>query len=436
MSNVIAIVGRPNVGKSTLFNRFTEAKHAIIDDISGVTRDRIYGTMEWEGKSFSIIDTGGYVAQSDDIFETAIREQVEIAIEEADQIIFLVDVTTGITNLDDQINKMLRKTKKPVYLVVNKVDNSSRQLDATEFYSLGKEEIYNLSAMNGSGTGELLDAMVKNWVPEKEQLNEIDIPKLAILGRPNVGKSSLVNALIGKTHNIVTNIAGTTRDAIHTHYKLFGKEFMLIDTAGIRKKAKVHENLEFYSVLRAIKCIEQADVCLIMIDATQGIESQDINILRLALKRRKGILILVNKWDLIKDKETNLIKEFEEKIREKTAPFVDYPIVFISALTKQRIHKAIESALEIAEKKNEKISTSILNDTMLKVVAQHTPAIVKGKQPKIKYVTQLPTQNKSFAFFCSNPKYIKADYKQYLENSLRKHFDLHGLPINIFFKDK
>ena len=436
MSNVIAIVGRPNVGKSTLFNRFTEAKHAIIDDISGVTRDRIYGTMEWEGKSFSIIDTGGYVAQSDDIFETAIREQVEIAIEEADQIIFLVDVTTGITNLDDQINKMLRKTKKPVYLVVNKVDNSSRQLDATEFYSLGKEEIYNLSAMNGSGTGELLDAMVKNWVPEKEQLNEIDIPKLAILGRPNVGKSSLVNALIGKTHNIVTNIAGTTRDAIHTHYKLFGKEFMLIDTAGIRKKAKVHENLEFYSVLRAIKCIEQADVCLIMIDATQGIESQDINILRLALKRRKGILILVNKWDLIKDKETNLIKEFEEKIREKTAPFVDYPIVFISAITKQRIHKAIESALEIAEKKNEKISTSILNDTMLKVVAQHTPAIVKGKQPKIKYVTQLPTQNKSFAFFCSNPKYIKADYKQYLENSLRKHFDLHGLPINIFFKDK
>lgn len=436
MKNIVAIVGRPNVGKSTLFNRLIGTRKAIEDNISGVTRDRIYGIGEWQGKYFDLIDTGGYVPSSADVFESAIREQVEIAMNEATHIILLVDVTCSITNLDAVMADMLRKTKKKVFLVVNKVDNSQRQLEANEFWSIGFENTFFISSINGSGTGDLLDALTDSFENETEEdSEEEEIPRLAILGQPNVGKSSLINALVGEERNIVTEIAGTTRDALHTHYNQFGKDLILIDTAGIRKKTKVKENLEFYSVMRAIRILDESDVCLLMIDASLGLEGQDLNILRLAIKKRKGIVLLINKWDLI-EKETNTLKEFEKDIREKTAPFIDYPIVFISVLEKQRIFKALETALQVFENGKFKIPTSKLNELMLEAIERHPHPTVKRKMIKIKYVTQLPTKIPSFAFFCNHPGDIKPDYKQYLENTLRKNFNMTGVPINIFFRNK
>ncbi len=433
MGNIVAIVGRPNVGKSTLYNRLIGERQAIIDDISGVTRDRQYGSSFWNGKTFTVIDTGGFVKNSEDIFESEIRSQVEIAIEEAAVIIFMVDVATGITDLDEEIAAMLRRTEKPVLLCVNKVDNSQRQMEANEFWSLGFEETHFVSSMTGSGTGEILDALTEQI--EEEEPIESDIPKIAIVGQPNVGKSSLTNALLGEERNIVTDIAGTTRDSIHTKYSKFGKEFLLIDTAGIRKKAKVHENLEFYSVMRAIKAIEDADVCIIMIDAQTGVEAQDMNILRLAQRRNKGIVILVNKWDLV-EKETNTARDFEKEIRDKIAPFNDVPIVFISALEKQRIFRAVEAALEVYENRSRKIKTSQLNEIMLEAIERYPPPSHRGRYVKIKYVTQLPTYYPAFAFFCNNPKHVKENYKNYLENQLRKNFNFTGVPIGVFFRKK
>ena len=433
MSNIVAIVGRPNVGKSTLFNRLIGERQAIIDDTSGVTRDRQYGNSFWNGKSFTVIDTGGFVKNSDDIFEAAIRSQVQIAIEEATVLIFMVDVATGITDLDEQVAEMLRRSDKEVLLVVNKVDNNQRMIEANEFWSLGFEDTFFVSSLTGSGTGDLLDAVTER-IEEEEPL-ESDIPKFAIVGQPNVGKSSLTNALLGEDRNIVTEIAGTTRDSIHSKYSKFGKEFLLIDTAGIRKKNKVHENLEFYSVMRAIKAIEDADVCLIMIDAQTSIESQDMNILRLAQKRNKGIVLLVNKWDLL-DKETNTARDFEKELKNRIAPFVDVPIVFISVLEKQRIFKAIEVGLEVYENRQQKIKTSELNEIMLSAIEKYPPPSHRGRFVKIKYVTQLPTYFPAFAFFCNNPKHVKENYKNYLENQLRKHFNFTGVPISVFFRKK
>ncbi|WP_276348823.1 ribosome biogenesis GTPase Der [Daejeonella sp. JGW-45] len=433
MSNIVAIVGRPNVGKSTLYNRLTETRKAIVDDYSGVTRDRHYGTAEWTDRNFTVIDTGGYVAHSDDVFETAIREQVIIAIEEATVILFMVDVVTGVTDLDDDIAKLLRRSKKPVFVVVNKVDNNQRLNDASIFYSLGLGEIYSLSAMSGSGTGELLDEVVKHFEDEPE--NENQLPKYAIVGRPNVGKSSLINALIGKERNIVTPIAGTTRDSIHIHYNQFGHEFMLIDTAGLRKKTKVKENIEFYSVMRTIKALEEADVIILMIDAVEGIESQDINIFHLAEKNKKGVVILVNKWDLI-EKNTKTTGVFEEQIRDKIAPFTDVPIVFTSVVEKQRIYKSLEAASKVYENKLKKIPTSKLNDVMLPIIENYPPPAVKGKYVKIKYVTQINGSSPMFAFFCNLPQYIKEPYKRFIENKLREHFDFSGVPVQIYFRQK
>ncbi|MGA1544432.1 MAG: ribosome biogenesis GTPase Der [Saprospiraceae bacterium] len=433
MGNIIAIVGRPNVGKSTLYNRLIGERQAIIDDVSGVTRDRQYGSSHWNGKNFTVVDTGGFVEHSDDIFEKAIRDQVNIAISEAEVLIFLVDVTTGITDLDMEVANMLRKTKKKVLLVVNKVDNHQRLLDANEFWSLGFENTFFISSLTGSGTGEVLDEAVKDLHEEEEILDHI--PKFAILGQPNVGKSSFTNALLGEERNIVTDIAGTTRDSIHSKYNKFDKEFYLIDTAGIRKKAKVHENLEFYSVMRAIKALEEADVCLLLIDAQTGIEAQDMSIFRLAQKRNKGIVILVNKWDLV-EKETNTARDFEKELRNKLAPFQDVPIVFISALEKQRIFKAIDAALEVYQNRTKKIKTNELNDIMLKAIEHYPPPTHRGKFVKIKYVTQLPTYYPAFAFFCSNPKHLKDNYKQYLENQLRKNFNFTGVPVGVFFRSK
>lgn len=433
MSNIVAIVGRPNVGKSTLYNRLTETRKAIVDDYSGVTRDRHYGTAEWTDKHFTVIDTGGYVAHSDDVFEAAIREQVVIAIEEATVILFMVDVVTGVTDLDDDIAKLLRRSKKPVLVVVNKVDNNQRLTDASIFYSLGLGEIYPLSSMSGSGTGELLDEVIKHFEPEAEDDNQL--PKYAIVGRPNVGKSSLINALIGKERNIVTPIAGTTRDSIHIHYNQFGHEFMLIDTAGLRKKTKVKENIEFYSVMRTIKALEEADVVILMIDAVEGIESQDINIFHLAEKNKKGIVILVNKWDLI-EKNTKTTSIFEEQIYDKIAPFNDVPIVFTSVVEKQRIYKSLEAASKVYENKLKKIPTSKLNDVMLPIIENFPPPAVKGKYVKIKYVTQINATSPMFAFFCNLPQYIKEPYKRFIENKLREHFDFTGVPIQIFFRQK
>ena len=433
MGSIVAIVGRPNVGKSTLYNRLIGERQAIIDDISGVTRDRKYGMSEWNGKKFTVIDTGGFVPNSDDIFESAIRSQVQIAIEEADVIIFMVDVTTGITDLDEDVANLLRRSKKPVLLVVNKVDNHNRMLEANEFWSLGFEDSFFLSSLSGSGTGDMLDALTERI--ENEVPLQTDLPKFAIMGQPNVGKSSLVNALLGEDRNIVTNIAGTTRDSIHSRYSKFGKEFLIIDTAGIRKKAKVHENLEFYSVMRAIKAMEEADVCLIMIDAQTGMEAQDMSIFQLAIKRNKGIVLLVNKWDLEK-KETNTARDYERRLRERIAPFNDVPILFISALQKQRIFKAIEIALEVQENRTRKIKTSVLNEVMLAAIEHYPPPSHKGRFAKIKYVTQLPTYYPAFAFFCNNPKYIKDSYKNYLENQLRKNFVFTGVPISVFFRKK
>ncbi|WP_026896960.1 ribosome biogenesis GTPase Der [Daejeonella oryzae] len=433
MSNIVAIVGRPNVGKSTLYNRLTETRKAIVDDLSGVTRDRHYGTAEWTDKNFTVIDTGGYVAHSEDVFEAAIREQVVIAIEEATVILFMVDVTTGITDLDDDIAKLLRRSKKPVFVVVNKVDNNQRLNDAHVFHGMGLGELYSLSAITGSGTGELLDEVIKHFedIPEDEN----QLPKYAIIGRPNVGKSSLINALIGKDRNIVTPIAGTTRDSIHIHYNQFGHEFMLIDTAGLRKKTKVKENIEFYSVMRTIKALEEADVIMLMIDAVEGIESQDINIFHLAEKNKKGVVILVNKWDLV-DKDHKTTKEFEEKIRQKLAPFNDVPIVFTSVTEKQRIYKSIEAAAHVYKNKLKKIPTSKLNDVMLPLIESFPPPAVKGKYVKIKYITQINGASPMFAFFCNLPQYVKEPYKRFVENKLRDHFDFSGVPIQIYFRQK
>ncbi len=433
MGNIVAIVGRPNVGKSTFFNRLIGERQAIIDDTSGVTRDRQYGTSFWNGKTFTVVDTGGFVQHSDDVFEREIRSQVQIAIEEASVLIFMVDATTGITDLDEEVAEMLRRTDKQVVLAVNKADNHQRILDANEFWSLGFEETFFLSSITGSGTGDLLDAVTEHL--EEEETAESDLPRFAIVGQPNVGKSSLTNALLGEDRNIVTEVAGTTRDSIHTRYAKFGKEFLLIDTAGMRKKSKVHENLEFYSVMRAIKAIEEADICLLMIDANVGIEAQDLSIFRLAQRRNKGVVILVNKWDQV-DKETNTARDMEEAIKARLAPFVDVPVLFISALEKQRIFQAIELALEVYENRTRKIKTSRLNEVMLEAIDRYPPPAHRGRQIKIKYVTQLPTYYPAFAFFCNNPKHVRDNYKHYLENQLRKNFNFTGVPIGIFFRKK
>lgn len=435
MSNIVAIVGRPNVGKSTLYNRLIGEQEAIIDNTSGVTRDRLYGTSDWNGISFTVIDTGGFVHGSDDVFERAIRRQVKIAIDEASAIIFMVDVTTGITDLDEEVASMLRKGSKSVLLVVNKVDNHTRLLEANEFWSLGFDNTFFLSSITGSGTGEMLDVLVENIELDEEEL-EVDVPKIAIIGQPNVGKSSLTNALLGEERNIVTDIAGTTRDSIHSKYTKFNRTFYLIDTAGLRKKAKVHEDLEFYSTIRAVRAVEQSDVCIILIDATTGVEAQDLHVFQLAVKRKKGIVVAVNKWDLVEDKSTNTARDFEARILGKLAPFNDVPVVFISALQNQRIFKTMELALEIYEKRKTRIKTSLLNETMLAAIERYQPPAYRGKFIKIKYVSQLPTKTPSFAFFCNHPTLLKDSYRNYLENQLRKNFDFHGVPISIHFREK
>jgi GTPase len=438
VSYTIAIIGRPNVGKSTLFNRLTGQRKAIVDDFSGVTRDRLYGMSDWIGTEFNLIDTGGFVEHSDDIFESAIREQVDIAIAEADLLVFMVDVTTGITDLDDQIAKKLRKSGKEVLLAVNKVDNNARQLMATEFYGLGLENTFFVSSITGSGTGELLDKAVEilqNIKPEIPVPEEGEIPRLAIIGQPNVGKSSLVNALLGEQRNIVTDIAGTTRDSINSLYYYYNKKFVLIDTAGVRKKSKVTENLEFYTVIRAIKAIDDADICLLLIDATLGIENQDLKILQVAEKKSKGIVVLVNKWDLI-EKDHMTSESFKTALLEKLAPMTDLPIIFVSAITKQRIFKAMEMAIQVYENRKRKVQTSKLNDIMLRMIEKYPPPSVKGKYIKIKYVSQLPVHYPAFAFFCNLPQYIREPYRNYLENRLREHFDFHGVPIKLYFRKK
>ncbi|HKR04045.1 MAG TPA: ribosome biogenesis GTPase Der [Bacteroidia bacterium] len=433
MSNIVAIVGRPNVGKSTLFNRLTESRAAIVDEVSGVTRDRHYGKAEWTGRTFSVIDTGGYVSGSDDIFEEEIRKQVKLAIDEADLILFLTDVSTGLTDLDTEVAKLLRKSKKKIFLVVNKVDNPERAQDVAEFYKLGLGDIYELSSASGAGTGELLDDVVKNLKKENEV--EDDIPKIAIIGQPNVGKSSLLNEMIGDKRTIVTPIAGTTRDSIYVRYQSFGFDFYLVDTAGLRKKTKVHEDLEFYSVMRAIRSIEEADVCLLMIDATMGLNSQDINIFHLAEKNKKGVLILVNKWDLIPEKEKNT-KKYEEELVARLAPFKDVPVVFTSVIHKQRIHKALEVALEVYKKRRQRIPTSKLNKIILPFIESYPPPVIKGKSITIKYITQLQNSTPHFAFFANLPQYIKEPYRRFIENKMRENFDFKGVPISIHFRPK
>ena len=432
----VAIVGRPNVGKSTFFNRLLEQRKAIVDDISGVTRDRQYGVAEWAGKSFNVVDTGGFVPHSDDIFEKEIKKQVLIALEEADALVFMVDTATGITDLDDAMAAVLRKSRKPVFLTVNKVDNHERLLEAAEFYSLGFDKIFFISAISGSGTGEVLDSIAELITEDKQvDPSEKQLPKFAIIGQPNVGKSSLLNALVGNERAIVSDIAGTTRDTTSTHYNLFNKEFVLIDTAGIRRKARVNEDLEFYSVIRAIKAMDEADVCLVMLDATNGITAQDLNIFGLAAKKGKGIVLLVNKWDLV-EKETNTARDYEKELAKKIAPFTDVPIIFISVLDKLRIFKAMEVALEVYENRQRKISTSKLNDFLEKAVKNYHPPVVRGTPVSIKYVTQLPTVVPSFAFFTNFPDDIKAPYRNYLENQLRENFNFKGVPVRIFFRKK
>jgi len=435
MGNIVAVVGRPNVGKSTFFNRLTETRQAIVDEVSGVTRDRHYGKVIWNGHEFSIIDTGGYVTNSDDVFEEEIRKQVILAIEEADIIVFLVDVISGITDLDQTIATLLRKIKKPVMLVVNKVDNANRLYDASVFYGLGLGDYFALSSINGSGTGDMLDQLTSMFAKKVEEEEEEETPKIAVVGRPNVGKSSLVNALIGEERNIVTPKAGTTRDSIHTRYNKFNHDFYLVDTAGLRKKGKVKEDLEFYSVMRSVRAIEHADVCLLLLDATIGIEAQDVNIFHLIERNWKGVVVLVNKWDLV-DKETQTIKQFEARIKERLEPFVDVPVLFISALTKQRIHKALELAIEVFTNRQVRIPTPKLNEVMLKIIEENHPPAVKGKFVRIKYVTQLPTHAPAFAFYCNLPQYIREPYKRYLENQIRKHFNFTGVPIRIFMRKK
>ncbi len=431
----VAIVGRPNVGKSTFFNRLLQERKAIVDDLSGVTRDRQYGVADWNGRSFNVIDTGGFVPDSKDIFETEIRKQVKIALEEANAVVFMCDAATGVTDLDEAMTDVLRRSAKPVFLVINKVDNHERLLEASEFYTLGFDKIFFISSMSGSGTGELLDAVAELIPAEKENEIESTIPKIAIIGQPNVGKSSLLNSLLGEERTIVSDIAGTTRDTIHTKYKLFGKDFILIDTAGIRRKTKVNEDLEFYSVIRAIRALDEADVCLLIIDAEKGISQQDLNIYSLAVKKGKGIVMLVNKWDLIV-KETNTARDYEKELKNRLAPFNDIPILFISATEKTRIMQAIEAALQVVENRQRKISTSELNEAVQKSIQAFHPPVVRGVPVSIKYVTQLPTPVPSFAFFCNHPDDVKQPYKNYLENQLRKAFDFTGTPMRLFFRKK
>ena len=436
MSNIVAIVGRPNVGKSTLFNRLTESRDAIVKEVSGVTRDRLYGKGEWNGYQFSVIDTGGYATTKEDIFEGEIRKQVQIAIEEATVIVFMVDVMTGIVEMDQTVAQLLRKSKKPVLIAANKVDNTERVGLSSEFYAFGLGEVFDLSAANGSGTGEILDELVKFFNKEDESIREEDsLPRIAIVGRPNVGKSSMVNALTGHERNIVTNISGTTRDAIHTRYKSFGFDFLLIDTAGIRKKAKVTEDIEYYSVLRSVRTIENADVCMFMIDASEGIQKQDLSIFYMIEKNSKGVVVLVNKWDLI-EKDQNTMIKFEADLREQLAPFNDVPIIFTSAIEKQRIHRALETAMRVFENRTRKIPTHELNEVMLEIIAATPPPAMKGKYIKIKFVTQLPTHAPAFAFFCNLPQYLTDAYKRFLENRLRERFDFEGVPVKIFFRKK
>ena len=436
MSSIVAIVGRPNVGKSTLFNRLVQRREAIVDSVSGVTRDRHYGKSDWNGKEFSVIDTGGYIVGSDDIFEGEIRKQVQLAIEESDIIVFVVDVEEGITPMDAEMAKILRKVKKPIFIAVNKVDNAMRDADAVEFYNLGLGDYHTISSINGSGTGDILDAIVaKMPEPEAIDLEKEELPRFAVVGRPNAGKSSFINALIGEDRNIVTDIAGTTRDSIDTKYNRFGFDFNLVDTAGIRKKSKVKEDLEFYSVMRAVRTIEYSDVVILMVDATRGFESQDQNIFWLADKNRKGVIILINKWDLV-EKETNTMRDFEAQVGRQIAPFTDVPIIFTSVLTKQRLLKAIETAVEVFENRKRRISTSKLNETMLEIVQQNSPPATKGKFVKIKYCMQLPTPTPQFAFFSNLPQYVKDPYKRYVENQLREHYNFSGVPITIYFRQK
>jgi len=438
--NTIAIVGRPNVGKSTLFNRLVGQRKAIMDNESGVTRDRHYGYGDWIGKNFTVIDTGGYVHNSEDIFEGEINKQVKLAIEEADVILFMVDAEAGVHGLDEEFAHVLRRyiSKKPIYMVANKADTNLRANGVGEFYSLGlgDGEIYAISSANGHGTGELLDAVVANFEDPGEEEPESEIPRIAVVGRPNVGKSSLVNLLLGEDRSIVTEIAGTTRDSISARYNAFGKEFILVDTAGLRRKAKVSEDVEFYANMRSLRALEECDVCIVMLDASRGIEAQDVNIITLADKNRKGIVILVNKWDLVENKETNTAKDFEAKILEKIAPIAYIPVVFISVLNKQRVHKAIETAIEVYHNKRRKIPTSQLNDIMLKEIEKYGPPALKGKMIRIKYVTQLPTHNPVFAFFANLPQYVQTNYVRYLENRMREHFDFTGVPIGILFRKK
>ncbi len=435
MSNIVAIVGRPNVGKSTLFNRLIGTRKAIVNEESGVTRDRNYGKSEWCGKEFSVIDTGGYVSNSDDIFEEEINKQVLLALDEADVILFMVDTEIGLTGLDENFARLLRNIRKPVYLVANKVDTSERIYDASEFYRLGIDsELYCISSANGFGTGELLDAICSHFTEEKEE-NTDHLPHIAIVGRPNVGKSSTINALIGEDRNIVTEIAGTTRDSLYTRYNRFGHDFILVDTAGMRKKAKVSEDVEFYSVMRSIRAIEESDVCMLLIDATRGMEAQDLNVFRLIERNHKGVVILVNKWDLI-EKDHKTTAAFEKELREKIAPFRDVDIIFTSALTKQRLLKALEAAVKVYENRTQKLKTSELNRVMLEAIEAYQPPMTKGKSVKIKYVTQLPTHAPSFAFYCNLPQYVKETYKRYLENKIRENWDFTGVPIQLFMRKK
>ena len=436
MNNIVAIVGRPNVGKSTLFNRLIQRREAIVDAVSGVTRDRNYGKSEWNGKEFSVIDTGGYIKGSDDIFEGEIRKQVELAIDEADVIIFVVDVEEGITPMDDAVAKLLRKVTKPVLLAVNKVDNAMREKDAVEFYNLGLGEYYTFASISGSGTGDLLDALIDVFPVKPEPTKEeIVLPRFAVVGRPNAGKSSFINALIGQDRYIVTDIAGTTRDSIDTKFDRFGFEFNLVDTAGIRRKAKVKEDLEFYSVMRSVRAIEHSDVCILIIDATRGFEGQDQSIFWLAEKNRKGVVILVNKWDLV-EKETMSTRDYENKIRQELEPFTDVPILFVSAITKQRLLKALEATVKVYENRSQRISTSKFNDYMLKLIEAFPPPALKGKFVKIKYCMQLPTPTPQFVFFANMPQYVKESYKRFLENKIREHWDFSGVPIDIYIREK
>ena len=436
MSTIVAIVGRPNVGKSTLFNRLIKRRDAIVDAVSGVTRDRHYGKSDWNGKEFSLIDTGGYSIGSDDVFEEEIRKQVQLAIDEADMIVFVVDVEDGITPMDEEVANLLRQVNKPLFMAVNKVDNAMRVGNAVEFYNLGLGDYHTISSVNGSGTGDLLDAIAEA-IPNHEVADEAsdELPRFAVVGRPNAGKSSFINALIGEDRNIVTDIAGTTRDAIDTKYNRFGVEFNLVDTAGIRKKSKVKEDLEFYSVMRAVRAIEHCDVAIVVVDATRGFEGQDQSIFWLAEKNKKGVVVLINKWDLI-EKQTNTMRDIKVQIQQQIAPFTDVPIVFISTLTKQRIYKAIETAVSVFENRKRRVSTSKLNDTMLEIIKQNPPPATKGKYIKIKFCTQLPTRTPQFAFFANLPQYVKEPYKRFVENKLREHFDFSGVPITVYFRQK